>query len=117
MITAIILVGRSGSAFAAEIGSMKVNEEIDALETMGINPMRFLVAPKIIAMLIAMPLLTLIADVVGIAGGLFVGVTSLDLTVQGFLLETKKAINLFEKNPGQWDWGALPLKLQGSPWQ
>ena len=96
MITAIILVGRSGSAFAAEIGSMKVNEEIDALVTMGISHMRFLVAPKIIAMLIAMPLLTLVADAVGIAGGLFVGITSLDLTVQGFLLETRKAIGLFD---------------------
>jgi len=96
MITAILLAGRSGSAYAAEIGSMKVNEEIDALKTMGLNPMRFLVIPKVIALLISLPLLTLFADLIGIGGGLFVGVISLDLTVQGYLLETRKAIDLFD---------------------
>lgn len=96
MITAIILAGRSGSAFAAEIGSMKVNEEVDALTTMGLEPVRFLVVPKMLALLIAMPILTLVADFMGILGGLVVGVTSLDLTVQGYLIQTRKAVSLFD---------------------
>lgn len=96
MITAILLAGRSGSAFAAEIGSMKINEEVDAIVTMGLDPTRFLVLPKVLALLIALPVLALFANVVGIIGGLLVSVTSLDLTVQGYLLETKKAVGLFD---------------------
>jgi len=96
LITAVLLAGRSGSAFAAEIGTMQVNEEIDALKTMGLDPTRFLVLPKTMALLLAMPLLTLYADLVGIAGGLVVGVLSLDLTVQGYLLQTRKAVDMFD---------------------
>jgi len=96
MITAIILAGRSGSAFAAEIGSMKVNEEVDALTTMGLSPVRFLVLPKMLAMLIAMPILTCYADLLGILGGLVVAVTGLDLTLQGYLIQTRKAVGLFD---------------------
>ncbi len=113
MITAILLAGRSGSAFAAEIGSMKVNEEVDALETMGLSPMRFLVVPKIIALLISLPLLTLFADLIGIAGGLFVGVASLDLTVQGYLLETRKALDLFDVFSGVLKSFAFALVIAG----
>jgi len=96
MITAIILAGRSGSAFAAEIGSMKINEEVDALTTMGLDPVRFLVLPKMLAMVVALPILTCYADFLGIIGGLVVAVTGLDLTVQGYLIQTQKAVSLFD---------------------
>jgi len=96
LVTAVLLAGRSGSAFAAELGTMQVNEEIDALKTLGIDPVRFLVLPKTVALFLAMPLLTLYADVLGILGGLTVGVLGLDLTVQGYLLETQKALDLFD---------------------
>jgi phospholipid/cholesterol/gamma-HCH transport system permease protein len=72
LMTAIILAGRSGSAFAAEIGTMKVNEEIDALVTMGLDPVRFLVVPRLLAGFLLCPLLTLMADLVGLLGGAFV---------------------------------------------
>jgi phospholipid/cholesterol/gamma-HCH transport system permease protein len=72
IMTAIVLAGRSGSAFAAEIGTMKVNEEIDALTTMGLDPVRFLVVPKLMAAILVTPLLTIYANVIGIFGGLLV---------------------------------------------
>jgi len=96
MITAIILAGRSGSAFAAEIGSMKINEEVDALITMGLEPVRFLVVPRMIALLIALPILAFYADLLGMLGGLLVAVTGLDITVQGYLIQTRKAVDLFD---------------------
>src|SRR4029078_7307479 len=95
LMTAIILCGRSGAAFAAEIGTMKVSEEIDALRTMGFGPMRFLVLPRTIALMLVLPLLTLLCDGVGVLGGLVVGITSLDLTVVGYLHETQKALDLW----------------------
>jgi phospholipid/cholesterol/gamma-HCH transport system permease protein len=79
LIAAIIMAGRSGSAFTAEIGTMVVAEEIDALETMALNPMKFLVAPKFLAMTFMQPCLTIIADLVGIIGGLLVSVFSLGM--------------------------------------
>ncbi len=72
IMTAIVMAGRSGSAFAAEIGTMKVNEELDALNTMGMDPVRFLVVPKVIASVIVTPLLTIYANIFGIGGGLLV---------------------------------------------
>ena len=75
ILTAIIVAGRSGSAFAAEIGSMKAAEEIDALTTMGINPVRFLVTPKLIALMIMLPCLTIISDIIGIFGGFLLSTT------------------------------------------
>ena len=69
LMTAIIVIGRSGSAFAAEIGTMKVSEEIDALTTMGLQPAHFLLAPKLLAMLVMMPCITCIADMAGVLGG------------------------------------------------
>ena len=69
LMTAILLAGRSGAAFAAEIGTMRVNQEIDALTTMGLDPVRFLVAPRIIAAVLMTPLLTIFSDVVGLLGG------------------------------------------------
>ena len=72
IMTAIVLAGRSGSAFAAEIGTMKVNEEINALTTMGLDPVRFLVAPRVLAGILVTPVLTIYADLVGVGGGILV---------------------------------------------
>ena len=69
LVTAIILAGRSGSAFAAEIGTMKVDEELDALTTMGLPPVRFLVLPRVVAAVLAMPILTVFAELAGLVGG------------------------------------------------
>ncbi len=75
IMTAVVLAGRSGSAFAAEIGTMKVNEEIDALVTMGLDPMRFLVVPRVLAGLLVTPVLTIYANALGVAGGILVMMT------------------------------------------
>ena len=80
LMVAIIATGRAGSAFAAEIGTMKVNEEINALRTMGIRPEAYLVLPKLFAMLVAMPLLSAIGDVAGLAGGMTICLAYTDLT-------------------------------------
>ena len=92
MLTAIIITGRSGSAIAAEIGTMKVSEEIDALRTMGLNPVSFLVLPRLLAMLIALPCLTLLADFVGILGGVFIGVTALKISAIQYINQTAEAL-------------------------
>jgi len=94
IMTAIIVAGRSGSAFAAEIGTMKVNEEVDALITMGFDPTQFLAVPKLLAAILVVPVLTLYADFFGIAGGLTVGVLGLDLTIHTYALETMNAISI-----------------------
>ena len=94
IMTAIIVAGRSGSAFAAEIGTMKVNEEVDALVSMGFDPTRFLAIPKVLAAMLVVPVLTLYADFFGIAGGLVVGVLGLDLTVYTYVQETMKVISI-----------------------
>ena len=80
LVTAIVVIGRSGSAFAAEIGTMKVTEEIDALETMAISPIRFLVTPKFLAMIVMLPCLTIWANSMGILGGSLFGVTQAGFT-------------------------------------
>ncbi|HDR46330.1 MAG TPA: ABC transporter permease [Geoalkalibacter subterraneus] len=94
IMTGIIMAGRTGAAFAARIGTMQVNEEIDALSTLGISPMEFLVLPRIIALTLMMPLLCLYADLMGILGGLLVGVTMLDLNVMEYLEMTKNTVRL-----------------------
>jgi phospholipid/cholesterol/gamma-HCH transport system permease protein len=96
IMTSILVAGRSGSAFAAEIGTMMVNEEVDALVTMGLNPVRFLAVPKVLATLVAVPLLTLYADFFGILGGLIVGVLGLDLTAFTYISETQRSLALFD---------------------
>jgi len=96
MMTAIIVAGRSGSAFAAEIGTMKVNEEVDALVTMGFDPTQFLAVPKMLAAMIVVPILTLYADFFGIVGGLLVGITGLDLTTHTYIQQTAKSVTLFD---------------------
>jgi phospholipid/cholesterol/gamma-HCH transport system permease protein len=85
LITAIVVIGRSGSSFAAEIGTMKVTEELDALETMAINPIRFLVAPKFIAMMVMLPCLTIWANAMGIFGGSVFGVAKAGFTFTGYI--------------------------------
>lgn len=85
LVTAIVVIGRSGSAFAAEIGTMKVSEEIDALETMAISPIRFLVAPKFLAMAVMLPCLTIWANVMGILGGSLFGVAQADFTLVRYI--------------------------------
>ena len=90
----IIMAGRIGAAFAAELGTMQVNEEIDALETMGISPMEFLVLPRMLALSLMMPLLCLYADLMGILGGLIVGVGMLDLNVFEYFNQTRGAVTL-----------------------
>jgi len=96
IMTAIIVAGRSGSAFAAEIGTMKVSEEIDALFTMGFDPTRFLVVPKIVATVIVVPFLTLFSDLLAILGGLVVGVFMLDLTTNAYVSQTIKTLTVFD---------------------
>ncbi|MFZ0335776.1 MAG: ABC transporter permease [Candidatus Acidiferrales bacterium] len=85
LITAIVVIGRSGSAFAAEIGSMKVNDEIDALETMALDPVQFLVAPKFLAMALMLPCLTTWADFMGILGGSIFGVGVAGFTFSSYM--------------------------------
>ena len=92
ILTAIIVAGRSGSAFAAEIGSMKVEEEVDALVTMGINPVRFLVVPKLVAMMIMVPALTVFSDFLGIVGGLFLSTTALEIPPYIYFQQTLNSL-------------------------
>ncbi len=94
VMTAIILAGRSGSAFTAEIGTMKISEEIDALSVMGFDTFRFLITPKVIALNLMLPCLTLLSDIIGMAGGLLVGVTTLGLSFIQYINQTYIAVSL-----------------------
>jgi len=94
IMTGIIMAGRTGASFAARIGTMQVNEEIDALQTTGVSPIDFLVLPRMLALSLMMPLLTLYADLMGILGGFIVGVGGLDLSVMEYYQETVKAVSL-----------------------
>jgi phospholipid/cholesterol/gamma-HCH transport system permease protein len=92
ILTAIIVSGRSGSAFAAEIGSMKSAEEVDALVSMGINPVRFIVVPKLLALMIMLPALTVFSDCIGIFGGFFLSVTVLEIHPYNYFQQTVNAL-------------------------
>ena len=94
IMTGIIVAGRTGAAFAAQIGTMQVNEEIDALKTMGISPVEFLVLPRMIALIIMMPLLCIYADLMGIVGGLIVGVGMLGINPIEYLNRTQETLTL-----------------------
>jgi phospholipid/cholesterol/gamma-HCH transport system permease protein len=96
IMTAILVAGRSGSAFAAEIGTMKVNEEVDALVTMGFDPVRFLAIPKVFASILVVPLLTFFSDLFAILGGMAVGVLGLDLTIHTYAQLTSWALQVFD---------------------
>lgn len=94
LMTAIIIAGRSGAAYAAELGTMRVSEEIDALRTMGCAPVPYLVIPRVIALAVAAPVLTLIGDVVGVLGGLIVATQSLDVSAGGYFAKLATAVVL-----------------------
>lgn len=94
MMVGIILAGRTGAAFAAQLGTMQVNEEIDALTTLGISPMEFLVLPRLLALILMTPLLCLYANLMGILGGAAIGVTVLDLPAAAWFQETQAAVRL-----------------------
>jgi phospholipid/cholesterol/gamma-HCH transport system permease protein len=94
IMTGIIICGRTGAAFAAQLGTMKVNQEIEAFETFGINPIEFLVLPRVIALVLMMPLLVLFANVISIAGGFLVSTLMLHMTPALYLHRTLEAITL-----------------------
>ena len=94
MMTAIIMAGRTGAAFAAQLGTMRVNEEIDALSAMGVDPMEFLVVPRMLALMVMMPLLSMYSFVMGVFGGLVVGVGMMDLTLTEYLNQTFSSVAL-----------------------
>jgi phospholipid/cholesterol/gamma-HCH transport system permease protein len=94
LLVALIVTGRSGAAFAAQIGTMQVNEEVDALRVMGIDPIRYLVAPRIVAVAFALPCLTLFADLIGVLGGCLVASFSLDLTPTTFFNQVRKVLEV-----------------------
>jgi phospholipid/cholesterol/gamma-HCH transport system permease protein len=94
LMTGIIMAGRSGAAFAAELGTMKVNEEIDALHTLGISPMDYLVLPRTIALVVMMPLLAVYAGLVGMVGGAVVSLVMLDVNLVQYIAQTRSAIDL-----------------------
>jgi len=94
IMTAIVMAGRTGAAFAAQLGTMNTNQEIDALSTMGISPMQFLVLPRMLALIVMMPLLTVYADLVGILGGAVVGIGMLKLSPTQYFLQTQAAVGL-----------------------
>ncbi|PIQ12917.1 MAG: hypothetical protein CO125_02915 [Hydrogenophilales bacterium CG_4_9_14_3_um_filter_59_35] len=94
LMTAIIVAGRSGSAYAAQIGTMKVTEEIDALQTIGVSPMELLVLPKMLALLVALPLLTVYSDILGVLGGMIVAQSQLDVSFTDFLDRFDDAVKM-----------------------
>jgi phospholipid/cholesterol/gamma-HCH transport system permease protein len=100
LMAAIIMAGRTGAAFAAQLGAMKVNEEIDALTTMGIQPLDFLVLPRFLALVLMMPLLCIYANVLGILGGFVVATTILGISFSQFWNQTVNAIDLMDCVPG-----------------
>jgi phospholipid/cholesterol/gamma-HCH transport system permease protein len=94
LITAIVVAGRSGSAFTAQIGTMQVNQEVDALRTVGLDPVEVLVLPRINALLITLPILVFLADVAGLMGGALMSVLALDLTVSQFMRRLEEVVSL-----------------------
>lgn len=100
LMTAILVAGRSGSAFAAELGTMKVAEEIDALRAMGFDPFKFLVLPRVFAVTFSIPILTVFGNLVGILGGLISGLAILDITTIGYFTELQIAVDLGDLTSG-----------------
>jgi phospholipid/cholesterol/gamma-HCH transport system permease protein len=94
IMTGIIMAGRTGGAYAAQLGTMEVNEEIDALRTLGINPMEFLVLPRMLALMVMMPLLSLYANLMGIIGGMIVSVGFYGLNPTGYIQRTNEAVGI-----------------------
>lgn len=100
MMTAVIMAGRTGAAYAAELGSMRVNEETDALYTLGINPMEYLVVPRILALLLVMPLLCIYANCMGILGGAIVTVGLFDISMPEYFNESRVWLHMTDFNVG-----------------
>jgi phospholipid/cholesterol/gamma-HCH transport system permease protein len=94
IMTAIIMAGRTGAAYAAQIGTMKVNEEVDALTTLGMDPIDFLVTPRVIALVVMLPMLTLYGSLMGILGGAFVGLSMLDVSLVQYATQTVDSVGL-----------------------
>ena len=94
LMTAIVVAGRSGSAFTAQIGTMQVNEEVDAMRTMGLDPIEVLVLPRVLALVIALPLLTVLADLTGLAGGALATVLVVDISLAQFMERLNDAVPL-----------------------
>lgn len=94
LMTAVIMSGRTGAAYAAQLGTMNVNSEIDALKTMGISPMEFLVMPRMLALILMLPLLCLYADLMGILGGAMVTISAFDVSLVQYVNETRKSVHL-----------------------
>ena len=94
IMTAIIMAGRTGAAYAAQIGTMKVNEEVDALTTLGMDPVDFLVTPRVIALIVMLPMLTLYGSLMGILGGTFVGLSMLDVSLVQYATQTVNSVGL-----------------------
>jgi len=93
LLTSILVAGRSGSAFAAEIGVMQLNDEVDALKATGVDPFEVLVIPRLLGLTIALPLLTIIADAMGLAGGALLSITLLDISLEQFLVRLRDALS------------------------
>jgi len=100
MMAAVVLAGRTGAAFAAQIGNMRTGEEIDALETLGIAPVEFLVLPRLVALTLMMPLLALYANCLGVLGGMFVSASVLDIPPSAYWVETQTIIDLSDLSSG-----------------
>jgi len=100
LLTAVIVSGRTGSAIAAEIGSMVISEEVDAMHTMALNPVRFLVVPKVLALVLMMPLLTVMSNLAAISGGYAVGVLGLDLGSDAYLSQTVQSLFMSDVTTG-----------------
>ena len=92
LITAVVLAGRSGAAYAAQIATMKVTQEVDALRTLGISPVEFLVVPRLVALTLMMPFLTLFADLMGVLGGAAVGTTMMNQALAAYLRQTSQSV-------------------------
>ena len=100
LVTAIVVIGRSGSAFAAEIGTMRVTEELDALETMALDPVAFLVVPKFLAMAVMLPWLAIWADFMGVLGGCVFGIIGANFTFGSYLIATRDALLMRDVTTG-----------------
>ncbi len=100
LMSGVIIAGRIGAAYAAQLGTMQVNEEIDALRTIGISPVGFLVLPRMLALILMLPLLCIYADIMGILGGSIIGVTMLDLSLVEYLEQTRKTLRLSQCGQG-----------------
>ncbi|MCL5884087.1 MAG: MlaE family lipid ABC transporter permease subunit [Deltaproteobacteria bacterium] len=111
VLTALMVTGRAGSALTAEIGILRIGEQIDSLETMGIDPIRFLVAPRILAFLLSVPLLAAIFDVVGIYGGYLVGVKLLGVDTGVYLGQMEASVELVDVTNGVWKSLAFALLI------